>query len=120
MKQRYIYIDETVFDLPIKEEKHKCFGVGALLTEKKIAKNIIDDALNKLKQNLRSEKDKMEKIVKKMDMNTLSKGYFHAANDSKNSHSCLCSSIRKYVSGNIKVSYFVPSLQEPWKKKTHR
>lgn len=92
----YVYLDETEFG------EGKYSGYASLITEKRIGQEVIDDAL----KNLEDDPDRFQEPQKTMDDRTLARGYFHAADDSKNAHSHLCNSINKHVLGNFKSHTF--------------
>ena len=77
----YIYIDET--------SSNGLIGAGALLTIEPIQDSIINEAIAELDKFHKKHKYEDEN-VKRMDAQTLERGYFHASEDSKNSHSIIC------------------------------
>lgn len=95
----YVYLDETEFG------EGEFSGYGSLITEERIGQEVIDEAL----ENLRADEDRFLKGQKTMDDRTLERGYFHAADDSKNAHSHLCNAINKHVTGNFKSHIFETS-----------
>lgn len=99
----YIYIDESTF-VKNGEEYH---GVGLFVTKEKIQEEIIDQSLNKLK----NDPDIYNEKTKPMDMDTINRGYFHSADDSKNAHSHLCRTISENLNGIFKYSYTKPSVE---------
>ena len=92
----YVYLDETEFG------EGAFSGYASLITEERIGQKVIDEAL----ENLRIDADRFLMPQKIMDDRTLERGYFHAADDSKNAHSHLCNVINKYVIGNFKSHIF--------------
>lgn len=92
----YVYLDETEFG------EGAFSGYASLITEERIGQKVIDDAL----ENLRIDTDRFLMPQKTMDDRTLERGYFHAADDSKNAHSHLCNAINKHVIGNFKSHIF--------------
>lgn len=95
-----IYADDTTFS---KERNHgeEFIGVGCLLLGDDISQVIIDTAMN----NLRNDPDIHEAKNKIRDNRTLQNGYFHAADDSPNAHSWLCTAINQDLCGNFQYSY---------------
>ena len=113
----YLYIDETIF---MKDGK-ECYGVGALLTENKITNCIVDTAL----ANLSADPDINDSKNKAQDYRTIERGFFHAADDSKNAHSHLCRCISSGINAIFTYSYFAPSydkksIEEKTDEQLHR
>lgn len=93
----FVYLDET-------DSGDKSFcGYGALITKERINNNVIEYALKRLK----NDEDRFDEITISQDERTLKRGYFHAADDSKNSHSHLCTSINKNIIGDFSSNFFV-------------
>lgn len=87
-----VYLDETEFGNGMFK------GYASLIAESRISQNVIDEALT----NLRADPDRLLPAHKAMDDRTLERGYFHAADDSKNAHSHLCASINKHINANFR------------------
>ncbi len=92
----YVYLDETEFG------EGEFSGYASLITEERISQEVINEAL----ENLRVDQDRFLMPQKLMDDRTLERGYFHAADDSKNAHSHLCEAINRHVTGNFKSHIF--------------
>ncbi|WP_277960741.1 DUF3800 domain-containing protein [Pseudomonas sp. RIT-To-2] len=92
----FVYLDETEFG------EGAFSGYASLITEKRIDREIIEEAL----ENLRKDPDRFLEPQKAMDDRTLERGFFHAADDSKNAHSHLCNAINKHIKGNFKSHIF--------------
>lgn len=92
----FVYLDETEFG------EGAFSGYASLITEERIGQEVIDDAL----ENLLIDTDRFLPPQKAMDDRTLERGYFHAADDSKNAHSHLCNAINNHVTGNFKSHVF--------------
>lgn len=93
----YVYLDETTFG-----EHNEYSGYASLITKSRIEKSVIDEALSNLKEDPDIAKEKF----KDHDFRTLARGYFHAADDSQNGHSHLCSSINSNIIGRFSSHYF--------------
>lgn len=106
----YIYADETEFDL---NDEEKIVGSGVFICKSSIENVIVENAL----ENLRNDSDITNEITAKHDQRTLERGYFHACEDSKNSHSHFCRSIVT-LNGNFEYSYFNPSKDKPWRERS--
>ncbi len=83
----FAYLDETAFD------DARSFGYGMLLTEEPLQPAIIDTAL----ADLQADPD----FHQRYDRSTITRGYFHASEDSKNAHSLLCRRIVAGVEGEF-------------------
>lgn len=92
----FVYLDETEFG------EGAFSGYASLITEERIGQHVIEEAL----ENLRIDTDRFLMPQKAMDDRTLERGYFHAADDSKNAHSHLCNAINKHIVGNFKSHIF--------------
>jgi hypothetical protein len=92
----FVYLDETEFG------EGAFSGYASLITEERIGQEVIDDAV----ENLRNDTDRFLAPQKTMDDRTLERGYFHAADDSKNAHSHLCDAINKHIVGDFKSHIF--------------
>lgn len=92
----YGYSDETEF-MQSSTNAFPTIGSGILVCTEPVTENIIKEALN----NLDKDSDKNE-----IDLKTLSRGYFHASEDSKNAHSHLCKTIVKHLNGYFRYSFF--------------
>jgi len=95
-----IYSDETEFQ----KGNEKYVGCGYLCLDEEISSEIINIALNALK----NDPDIYKPKFKKQDFRTIQNKYFHASDDSQNAHSHLCDSIRERVSGNFDYFYYKP------------
>lgn len=93
---RYVYLDESEFD----SEQKK--GYGALACEEPISDTVIDRAITELRGDL----DRRDPRCKKLDYRTLERHWFHAADDSKNGHSHICTEISQSVSGVFFADFF--------------
>jgi len=94
--KRHIYMDESWFADP---SSH--FGYVALATDAEIDGELILVALKKLE----SDPDRHKPPADKHDAATLSRGYFHATDDSKNAHAWLCREISSRVSGKASCQF---------------
>jgi len=94
---RYVYLDESEFSQP-----SNLVGYGSLTTDGAIPDSLIHVAL----ERLRNDPDINDISTMKIDKKTLSSGYFHASEDSKNSHSHLCSQINNEISGVFHSHFF--------------
>ncbi len=92
----FVYLDETEFG------EGAFSGYASLITEERIGQEVIDEAL----ENLRNDTDRFIAPQKAMDDRTLERGYFHAADDSKNAHSHFCNAINKHIVGDFKSHIF--------------
>lgn len=86
----YAYADEAIF-ITNSTTNEIALGCGIFVTKNKIENFVIDEALFNLAKG--------NKFDIKKDQRTLNRKYFHASDDSPNGHSCLCSSINKYIKG---------------------
>lgn len=93
----YVYLDETTFG-----ENDEYSGYASLITKSRIENLVIVEALN----NLRTDPDIDKEKFKEHDGRTLDREYFHAADDSQNGHSHLCSSINHNIVGKFSSHYF--------------
>lgn len=93
----YVYLDETTFG-----ENDDYSGYASFITQSRIDKIVIEEALNDLK----ADPDIINEKYKNQDLRTLDREYFHAADDSQNGHSHLCYSINKNVIGKFRSHYF--------------
>lgn len=82
----YVYIDES--GTPGLSDSEN-FILGAFITETPISKEIIDKAIENLKNDNKGTKN---------DNRTILEGYFHASKDSPDAHSHLCTQIKKAIS----------------------
>ncbi|MEW7279491.1 hypothetical protein ABW636_12930 [Aquimarina sp. 2201CG1-2-11] len=92
----YAYADETIFTINSQKNK-SALGCGMFISEFKITKSVIDEAL----QNLSNDID----FDIKKDKRTLINGFFHASEDSKNGHSHFCRSINKNIKGTFDYTF---------------
>lgn len=96
MPVMFVYLDETEFG------EGAFSGYASLITETRIEQKVIDEAL----EDLRNDHDRFKMPQRIMDDRTLERGFFHAADDSKNAHSHFCNSINKHVVGDFKSHVF--------------
>lgn len=110
----YLYIDESVF---LHDDK-EFYSVGMLALEQEPNPELIEEALIHLKNDPDINKEK----TKKMDANTLSRGFFHATDDSMNAHSHFCKAIlENNVNGIVYYSVLKPNIEsELSAEKKHR
>lgn len=94
---RYAYVDETVFD------NERYVGTGILLSKEPISNEIIQRAIEKLM--LDPDFAEGDSLNIERNQNTVSKGYFHACDDSKDAHSHLLNEINKFEDVKF-VCYF--------------
>jgi hypothetical protein len=93
----HVYLDETTFG-----EHDEYTGYASLITESRIDNSVIEEALS----NLNEDPDIAKEKSKNLDNKTLARRYFHAADDSQNGHSHLCSSINRNIVGEFSSHYF--------------
>ncbi len=103
----YLYSDESTFSKP-----NNYVGTGVLSSESPIDKNVISDAIKALKK----DEDRLKEPEKKLDKKTLSRGYFHASEDSKNAHSHLCTSINKHIDAEFNCIFLNPKVDRETSK----
>jgi hypothetical protein len=103
----YAYVDETTY-------RDSVWGAGALLTEQPIGKDVVSDALKALAK----DPDVNSLDTKDSDYRTLSRGYFHTSDDSRNAHSHFARSIVAKVNGLFCFSYESP-LQSSDEESAH-
>lgn len=96
MKTRWIYLDESEFQLNGKPY----IAYGALITENIVKQENIDRALATL-QEFKMNKDK--DYLPKNDNRTLERGYFHACDDACCAHTAICKEI-EYLNGEISLN----------------
>jgi hypothetical protein len=82
--EAWIYVDES--QGPSGTEAGRPFWLAALILERPITQDLIDAALQRLRND-------PEAKGKRYDDATLARGFFHASEDSKNTHSALCKEI---------------------------
>lgn len=99
----FVYLDETTFG-----RNNEYSGYASLITESRIEFSVIEEALNNLSADPDVEKDKF----KEQDSRTISRGFFHASDDSQNAHSHLCNSINENIFGRFSSLYFETSEQK--------
>lgn len=92
----FVYLDET------ESGNGEFSGYASLISKERINRDVIDDAL----ANLEKDEDRYKPGQKQLDDRTLDRGYFHAADDSKNAHSHFCTAINKHVIGDFKSHIF--------------
>jgi hypothetical protein len=99
----YFYADETKFELDNHDgQPINIYGYGVLITKYRVEEtDVIIEALNQL----RLDPDIHKEQFREADSKTLSRSFFHACEDSKNAHSHLCTSIRKYIQGKFRYDY---------------
>src|SRR4051812_26671280 len=86
MAEAWVYIDESQSPHAAGVDEGQPFWLGALITAFPIEQKLIAEALDKL----RADPDAAGNVH---DIATLSRGYFHASDDSKNAHSWICQAI---------------------------
>ncbi|MFZ4589705.1 MAG: DUF3800 domain-containing protein [Ignavibacteria bacterium] len=97
---RYIYLDET--------QTEKYIGYGAFTTDFEIENEVIDIAL----ENLKCDPDISKEVTSRYDNETIKRGYFHASDDSKNSHSHLCKQINEKLNGVFTAELFLKDYKD--------
>ncbi len=93
----YIYSDESAFSEP-----NPYIGTAVLISDNGITEDVITNAMNKLI----NDPDRFKEPEKKLDDNTIKRGYFHASEDSKNAHSHLCAEINKIYNAQFACDFF--------------
>jgi len=93
----FVCLDETTFG-----NNGQYSGYGCLITDHRIGREVIDEALKRLNE----DPDRNEDAFRNQDSRTLDRGYFHAADDSKNAHSHLCVVINEHVIGSFSSHFF--------------
>lgn len=94
---KYVYLDESI------SQDRNYVGYGALfLSDETYAKQIVEKSLTELI----NDPDRELKQCKDMDDRTIIRRYFHACEDSKNSHSHFCSSINTFMQGEFFCEVF--------------
>lgn len=96
----FAYADETVFDVDLLKG-HKSLGCAIFLTDTEIKQELIDEALNNLRQQQPVSPKIQDSIVK-----TLNKKQFHASKDSNYAKQSFVDAINKHVKGILAVSYY--------------
>jgi len=91
-----VYLDES------KSGDHSFIGYGCLIAHEGMADAIIGAALERLNQ----DPDTKDPRCSEMDKRTLSRRLFHAADDSKNAHSHLCTEINRQLRGDFASHVF--------------
>ena len=104
IKQIYVYADETEFQVQTPTGPLRRVGYGILITSEAIEEGVVSDAL----EQLRADPDRQDEHCRDLDDRTLSRGWFHAADDSKNGHSHLCRAISDRLNGTFIYNYFDP------------
>jgi len=89
-------VDESTF-----AEPNPCVGAGMLISDEEIKDEIINIAI----ENLKKDPDIHKPPENKLDKRTISRGWFHASEDSKNAHSHLLTEINKNINAEF-VSEF--------------
>ena len=103
MKIRWIYLDESEFQLDDKPY----IAYGALITEDIVTQENINRALT----TLRKFKDNQDKdYLPKNDNKTLERGYFHACDDACCAHTAICREIEN-LNGEISLNCIPKSEQ---------
>lgn len=99
----YFYADETEFELDNHDgQPINLYGYGVLITRYRVEEtDVIVEALHQLRQ----DPDIHKKPFSNADYQNIDRGYFHACEDSKNAHSHLCTTIRKYIQGKFRYEY---------------
>ncbi len=93
----FVYLDETTFG-----DKNQFCGYGSLICKSPVQNKIILEAL----KNLELDPDSKKSAFIKSDVRTLNRKFFHAADDSQNAHSHLCTAINKHTKGEFQSHYF--------------
>jgi hypothetical protein len=93
----FVCLDETTFG-----NAGQYSGYGCLITDYRIGPEVIDEALKRLNEDPETK----ESAFLNQDSRTLDRGYFHAADDSKNAHSHLCVVINEHVVGRFSSCFF--------------
>jgi hypothetical protein len=93
----FIYSDESQFG-----SSDEFVGVGLLITEAEVPKEVVEAALEKL----RDDPDRLRPDRRHKDERTLERGHFHACEDSANGHSHLCDAINKFGRGEFACDFF--------------
>ena len=100
-----IYCDDTTFYLD-RDFGPEMVGIGCLIVDEDLTSVIVNQAFDSFKADpdvINSRNSKSE--IATMDQDTLSRGYFHASEDSQNSHSPLTIAINEHLKGNFKYGY---------------
>ncbi len=92
--EMFLYVDETTFNSP---DGVRMIGVGVLVSPEPIAADLVTAAL----EHLAVDPDRHDPNTKTLDDGTLSRGHFHASEDSKNAHSWLARQIHARVKGQL-------------------
>jgi hypothetical protein len=93
---RYVYLDESV------SADGSFAGYGALTADDQSPEQVVDAALSALK----ADPDRYDSRCCKQDDQTIWKGFFHASDDSKNSHSHFCTELNKLQDGEFTSHIF--------------
>jgi hypothetical protein len=91
----FIYADETKFQRAASKPGDLTVGYGVLAASAPVDARVTDEALAALE----SGPDQYRPQCKVQNDRTLARRYFRATDDSGNSHSHLCSAIRRHISG---------------------
>lgn len=98
-KEVWIYVDESQAPNAEGVDDGKRFRVGAFATEQPVHKTVVESALTDLAHD-------SDAVGNGLDEATLSRGYFHATEDSKNGHSWLCRGIKEHCRGSLYVTHW--------------
>jgi len=93
----FTYSDECHFG-----HRAEFIGVGLLISDAEIPKEVVDAAREKLS----NDPDRLRPDRKDKDERTLQRGHFHASEDSANGHSHLCDAINVIGAGEFACDFF--------------
>jgi len=93
----FTYSDESDFG-----RSGEFLGIGLLITDAEIRKEVVESALEKLSD----DPDRLRPDRKDLDEKTLRRGYFHASEDSANAHSHFCKAINAIGAGEFACYFF--------------
>jgi len=93
---RYVYIDESEFAKPDAR-----MGIGMLISDAPVEQALINQAI----QDLGNDPDIQDSATHSQDQRTLDRNYFHACDDSKNSHSHLMNQINSSVHAEFMADF---------------
>lgn len=104
---KYAYADETIFEID-STNSIRALGYGIFITRNEIQSSLIKDAMTRLLND--------EDFDLKKDTKTVSNGYFHASDDSRNAHSHLCRCIKEQLGGLFAFNYYIITPDNPLQK----
>lgn len=104
---KYAYADETIFEIDAAKGIY-ALGYGVFITRDEIQSSFIKEAMTRLLND--------EEFDLKRDTRTISNGYFHASEDSRNAHSHLCRCIKEKLGGLFAFNYFIITPENPLPK----